>query len=105
MGMTHIGCGIWLVLLLGMPVFGVLTSLSHRRNPLAGAGCGAVAWLALFAGYLCVLSVIDWCKGRTADDREGVPKWFIPTAWVVFIAAATGLAWMIAYRYSATTRG
>ena len=97
--MTHIGCGIWLVLLIGMPAFGVLTSLSHRRNPLAGAGFGAVAWLALFAGYLCVLSVIDWFKGRTAVDREGVPKWFIPTAWVVFIAAGAGCAWMIKSSY------
>ena len=94
--MTRIGCGLWLFLLIVATALGVLTALRDGGNALLGLACGAVAWLALMSGYMCILSMSDWWHDRTAPaPREGVPNWFVPVIWCVFVAASAASVWLI----------
>jgi hypothetical protein len=83
----RIGCGIWLILLLWLPLFGLSTAHKHKVLSPIGLGWGAVTWVALFTGYIAMLSIIDWRDRRKHPEKIGVPKWVVPTAWCIFIVA------------------
>lgn len=85
--MQRIGCGIWLLLLLGLPLFGILSAIRHKTFTPIGAAWGIATWLALLSGYIVALSIVDWMDRKKNPDRIGVPKWLIPAAWCVSIAA------------------
>jgi hypothetical protein len=87
---TRIGCGIWLVLLVALPLGGAITALRRHANPTLGLCCGISAGSRSSSGYMVLLWLVDWHRRRQGELRpeNDAPKWLMPVVWVVFLIAS-----------------
>jgi hypothetical protein len=88
---SHIGCGVWLLLFFVLGVFGAATGVRNGAGVLPGIAWGLTTWLAAVSGYATMLSVADWHIRRTrSPDLIGVPRWVVAAIWLCFLLAAAG---------------
>jgi hypothetical protein len=99
---THVGCMIWIALLLGLTLAGAAATAGRgHASSWVGLGSGLAAWLALLAGYASAMSIVDWRRARRQPDLIGVPTWVVPAVWVVFVAATLVCAALLRRLYAA----
>ena len=93
--MERIGCGIWLALLFGLPLLGMLTATKRHNSVALGLCCGVSGWFALVSGYMVVLSILDWRRRGEIRPENDVPKWVVPLAWLVFITSSAACVMLL----------
>ena len=92
--LQRIGCGIWLALFLGLPLFGAANALKYSVSTWIGWSWGAAAFLVAFSGYMVALAATDWLQGRKYQPEFDVPRWVVPVTWCVFVVAGGTCVWL-----------